>query len=159
MKARGTAIVAASAVVAATAMYALTREGLRLHDWLVHVMPLPEHPISVPEPLRNVLPDALWQFAFCLCVFSMWRGATNSTVARVCIAAPVVIGLGTELGQAVGLIEGVFDHRDLGAMLLATVVAAVVAWRPSSPEQRENNGRVSASASYGTRSTHVGIPT
>lgn len=147
MRARGTFIVAASALVVAAAMYALARKGLRLHDWLVHVVHLPEHPIWVPEPLRNVLPDALWQFAFCLCVFSMWRGATSSAIARVCIAAPVLIGLGSEVGQALGLIEGVYDTRDLGAMLLATGVAAAVAWGRRSADHGDNRRLVGVSAS------------
>lgn len=127
MRARGIILVALSALLAAAATYALARDGLRLHDWLSHVVYLPAKPLAMPEPLRNVVPDALWQFAFCLCVFSIWRGSATTLGARLCIAAPIVIGLGSELGQAAGLIEGVFDVRDLGAMILATALAALVA--------------------------------
>lgn len=124
-----TIAVAFVALVLGFAAYATLRDGLRLHQWLAGLgwSSTATHGSWV----ANVLPDALWQFAFCTCVFEIWRESPRRWLAATGMAVPVVTGLGTEVGQAFHLIEGVFDPQDLIAMALASAAAYGWAHRPS----------------------------
>jgi hypothetical protein len=46
------------------------------------------------------------------------------------IALPIAIGLGTEIAQAFGIIEGVFDPLDLTGMTIATFAAVLTVGMP-----------------------------
>lgn len=119
---------AAIALALGILAYATLREGLQLHDWLAALGWTAATPSS--SWIATVLPDALWQFAFCTCGFMIWRGSPRRRIAAVGMAVPIVLGLGTEIGQAVGVIEGVFDRQDLIAMLIASAAAYGWVHRP-----------------------------
>ncbi len=127
-RARTTLVVAIAALVLGLAAYATMRDGLKLHAWLATLGWV--SPMRNGSWIANVLPDALWQFAFCSCVFEIWRGSLRRPLAVLAMAVPVVVGLGTEIGQAVGVVEGMFDPQDLIAMLIASLAAYGWVHRP-----------------------------
>jgi hypothetical protein len=91
-------------------------------------------PVRLPALVAATLPDAAWAFAIAYTLSSLWRGP--SAVARPAwIAAGFVLGVGWELAQAVELVPGTFDLRDLLASALAYGVGVWVgAGRRSSSE-------------------------
>ncbi len=122
---------AAGSLLVASAIYVLFRSGARLHGWAealdtlgaVEALRGAADFIHLPGVIRYSLPDALWQGAFALLVFHTWRGAAWSPDKLLFCSAPVAIGIGCELGQAAGWVEGVFDPWDLGLSALAIVIA------------------------------------
>jgi len=88
-------------------------------------------PVALPAFVRFSLPDALWQYAFAVCVLALWRSAPRSPGTWTFVALPLAIGMATELGQAAGVVEGVFDPHDALAMLVAVLAAVLTVGLPS----------------------------
>ena len=82
------------------------------------------HPL--PSFVRFSVPDALWQYAFGATMLAMWRGERWHWRKTAFAIAPVVLGAGIEIGQGLGIVQGVFDPLDLLASVVAGVVAVVV---------------------------------
>ncbi len=135
---------AAGSLLVAGAIYVLFRSGARLHGWAealdtfgaVAALRGACAGLALPGPIRYSLPDALWQGAFSLLMFYTWRGVALSPAKLAFCSAPVVIGLGCELGQAAGWVEGVFDPWDLGLSMVAIATAYAIAAAASAHERR-----------------------
>lgn len=80
--------------------------------------------------MRYSLPDALWQLSFTMLVWLAWRSHPWNAAKVLCCAAPIAIGLGCELGQLVGWVEGVFDPLDLALSALAIAAAVALVRQP-----------------------------
>ena len=66
----------------------------------------------LPEWVLYSLPDALWVYGFTVFMGLLW--APVSTRAAFCaMLVPLTLGLGGEIGQAVGIVCGCFDPIDL----------------------------------------------
>ena len=118
--------------------------------------------------VRYSLPDALWQLSFTTLVWLAWRSHPWNAAKLLCCAAPIAIGLGCELGQLVGWVEGVFDPADLALSVLA-IAAAVALVRQPRPSRagtalrppdraRGSSARRSGSGRPRVRGTTAGRP-
>jgi hypothetical protein len=124
---------AASLALGAIAYVAL-RGGLRLHgaaraaigDASIDRLRAFARAADLPPWVRFNLPDALWQFAFCLVVFRIWRGAPWTAGKIAACVLPIAIGMLVEIGQRFGVVEGTFDLADLAASAIAAIAAALV---------------------------------
>jgi hypothetical protein len=126
MRARVAYPIAFAALLAGASLYLAGRSGLAIHA-AAERLGLPPSPWwpGAPAVLVQVLPDGAWAFALTLLVWRLWwpvRGARGRGFALV---APLLFAGGIELGQAVGLVAGVFDARDLVATVLAFGAAAL----------------------------------
>ena len=94
--------------------------------------------LSVPDWVRFNLPDGLWLYAFLLSVTALWTGASGKLLpgARPWLAGAIVVALGHEFGQAVGVTSGTFDFADVIAYAVATI-AAHLTWRRQARKQEE----------------------
>lgn len=125
---RATLFLSLGALVFATLIYLFTRQGLRLHAWTgASAWPALSH---APAWVRYNLPDGLWQFSFCLTIFHVWRDAPRSMERTLMLALPLLLGLGTEVLQALDWLEGVFDAKDLAFEAGFGLFAAVLALGP-----------------------------
>lgn len=93
------------ALVLGLVIYLLARDGLVIHA-------LGSARIAAPDVIAYQLPDALWQYAFCMVVYAIWRD-------RRALLLPLALGLVTEC------VIGTFDVRDVIALCLAALVATV----------------------------------
>lgn len=133
MSDRGLVAMALASLMLAFGIYVMFRSGARLHDWvaagdLLGVIAWLRSVGTAFEPpaiVRYSVPDALWQLSFTTLVWLVWRSYRWNAAKVLCCAAPIAIGLGCELGQLVGWIEGVFDPWDLALSVLA-IAAAIV---------------------------------
>jgi len=71
------------------------------------------------------LPQSLWLLSGCLAIHSIW-GNWRCRREQCWMALVLSLALGGELGQAVGIIEGVFDFWDLALILVAFLGAQTV---------------------------------
>ncbi|HEU0029303.1 MAG TPA: hypothetical protein VFQ53_01635 [Kofleriaceae bacterium] len=125
MTTRRALVVGVAALVVGLAIYLVARRGTELHA----LLGIGGGTVALPGFVRDNLPDALWQFAFCVAVLAIWQDAPRSAWR----ALPLAIGLGAELAQATGVVPGTFDLLDLGAMAIASWAAAIV-MTPRQPE-------------------------
>ena len=102
---------AAVALVLGLVIYLMTRDDLVIHAFGSLHLP-------APDVVRYQLPDALWQYAFCMVVYAIWRD-------RRALILPLALGLIAECTV------GTFDVRDVIALVLATLVATWVCSRGS----------------------------
>jgi hypothetical protein len=77
---------------------------------------------ALPEMVVFCLPNALWLYAFVFLIGAIWQGQ-EKRLARLWIAVPVLLGLGPELGQLVGLVPGTFDILDVATSVVAVIAA------------------------------------
>ena len=98
---------AALALVIAFAVYLLARQGLVLHDWFGV-----EGKLTAPDIIRFQLPDALWQYAFCMTVYAIWRDLRT-------LALPLALGLFAEATI------GTFDPADVVALVAGALGASL----------------------------------
>lgn len=89
---------------------------------------------ELPPWVYLSLPQSLWLFSGCLAIHGLWRGS-GAVQQRCWTAVVLMLALGGELGQAAGLVPGVFDMVDLllilfafGAARLVTAASAARAW-------------------------------
>ena len=73
------------------------------------------------------LPQALWLFSGCLAVHSVWR-EPRCRQEQCWMAVVLLLAAGGELGQAVGIVEGVFDVTDLALIVVAFLAALTIAF-------------------------------
>ncbi len=75
--------------------------------------------VQLPDWLLYSLPDGVWVYAITMWMLIIWDGAPP----WFWLLLGVVLALGAELGQAIGLVQGTYQHLDmlfyLGAFLLA----------------------------------------
>jgi hypothetical protein len=76
----------------------------------------------LPEWMLYSLPDGIWVYATTCWMILIWRGSYNWTGVPW-ILGSVTVAIASELGQAVGLVPGTYQHLDiffyLGGFLLA----------------------------------------
>ena len=102
-------------------IYVLFRDpGLRVFAWIdsVHLTPLVTawrssiEGISLPSLVLYCLPDALWVYATTSWMILIWHSEALSW-RNVWLYSGIGLGLGSELGQGVGVIPGTFDLWDV----------------------------------------------
>lgn len=104
------------------------RSGLRLHAWGAWARPAARAWFGgAPDWVRFQLPDGLWQLGFGLAMAACWDGAPDDARRRRWLALPAVLGLGTEVGQGLGVLEGVFDPWDVVALAAGAALAWAIA--------------------------------
>lgn len=91
------------ALVVGLAIYLLARDGLALHA-------VGSANLAAPDVIAYQLPDALWQYAFCMVVYAIWGD-------RRALLVPLAIGLVVEATV------GTFDPRDVIALLAGALAA------------------------------------
>jgi hypothetical protein len=143
-------LVAASLAVAGAAYLAL-RDGLRLHQWAAAVLGdgligrVRAHgrELALPSWVRFTIPDALWQFALCLTVFRIWRGARWTFAKLVWCVVPSALGVSIELAQRWHWIEGTYDRADVVGSVAAVALAAAASTLVTTPvlAARRRSGR------------------
>ena len=72
-------------------------------------------------------PQALWVLSGCLAVHSIWKDIT-SVPEQLWMGGVLLLAVGFEVGQALGLVPGVFDVWDLSMILIAYVAAQGISW-------------------------------
>ena len=82
----------------------------------------------VPALVMGSLPDALWAWAFGATMALVWRGKSWEE-KRPWLGAGAFVALFAEVGQALRVIPGTYDHADLVAIAAGYVLGAVVATR------------------------------
>jgi hypothetical protein len=85
--------------------------------------------LAVPDVILFSLPNALWLYAFAFVIRRLWP----SGIGALWVVAPVLLGVGAELGQLVGLVPGTFDILDFSTSVVAVALAFVSA-RPTALE-------------------------
>lgn len=127
--------VVAPIVIGAT-IYVVWRDpGLVVFDWLEWIglaevvaglraalAPLAPH---LPAWLLLSLPDGLWVYAATAAAVLVWESAPPSWTRCAWLSSGLVLGAGSELGQALRLVPGTFDLIDLGACTVAAVLALI----------------------------------
>ena len=84
---------------------------------------------AVTRPMAHVLPsfvlfsvpDGLWAFAFTQAMVVVWSGRWSRASAPWILLGPA-LAIGSELGQAAGVVPGTFDVVDLLALSLGSAV-------------------------------------
>jgi hypothetical protein len=94
------------ALVVGLAIYLLARDGLVIHAF-------GSANLAAPDVVAYQLPDALWQYAFCMVVYAIWGD-------RRAMLVPLALGLVAEC------LIGTFDPRDVIALVAGALVAGLV---------------------------------
>lgn len=82
-----------------------------------------------PSWVLYTLPDGLWVYTATACMAWIWQGSRGAARWGWMAAGPG-LGLGSELGQLVGLMPGTFDPLDLIACGVAAVLAFALTQTP-----------------------------
>lgn len=112
-------------------IYILFRsDSLKMFRWfdsigLSYFFDIARHQITFASKIPNwiifSLPDALWLFSFTNLMLILWDYNFSRLSIFWIILAPL-IGLFSELGQAITIIPGTFDFTDLTLLLIATIL-------------------------------------
>ncbi len=113
----------AAPIVLGSGIYVLVRSPhLRCFGWLraaglsdsVAAARMAAEPLSgyVPSWFLYSLPDSLWTYALTSVMLMLWYGRA-SVFKPLWLGAGPICGIGSELGQLVGLVRGTFDTADL----------------------------------------------
>ncbi len=138
---------ALSSLVLGLAIYLLARDGLYLHRALAALgIPAGTLRAAFPAWLAYVVPDGLWQLAFCAVVAARWWDRPPSRERTLWLAAPLAIGLGIEGASAFGWVEGVFDPLDVAAMALGGGLGYALARRHTRRHTRRDASRAESAA-------------
>lgn len=81
-----------------------------------------------PDWVIYSLPDALWLFSFTSLILLLWENKLTLN-AILWVAATTVIGIFSEIGQALKLVPGTFDSLDLLLLLLASTISFIITFR------------------------------
>ena len=73
----------------------------------------------VPEWILYSVPDGAWVWSMTSCNTLVWKDCVSKE-STFWILLPILLGLGSELGQLAGFVPGTFDFLDLGVMLFAS---------------------------------------
>jgi hypothetical protein len=79
--------------------------------------------VALPDVVLFSLPNALWLYAFVYLIRRLWP----SGMGALWVVAPVLLGVGAEFGQLVGLVPGTFDLLDFSTSVVAVALALVSA--------------------------------
>lgn len=123
----------ASPIVVGGLMYVLWRSpSLAMFSWFADLglLGVVERLRSAAEPLAEVLPrwflhtfpDAAWAYAGTVLFARIWAGRPGR-VRWLWIGAIPVLSLGSEIGQAVGVVPGTFTLLDLFSCTVAVALA------------------------------------
>jgi len=80
---------------------------------------------ALPEWVSLSLPQGLWVFSGCMAVHSIWR-CPYRWQQRLWMFLILCLSVSGELGQATGLVPGVFDLWDLAIVFIAFLVAQLL---------------------------------
>lgn len=80
---------------------------------------------SVPQWVYYSLPQALWLLSGCVAIHAVWRN-WSSVNAQVWVFAAFAIAAGGEIGQALHVVPGAYDSRDLALILAVFITFEVV---------------------------------
>ena len=75
---------------------------------------------TLPSWVKYSVPDATWMWSLTGFFTYLWQDVP-APQKWIYIWMVVVLGLGTEVAQALGLLSGVFDWMDLGLMSIAAM--------------------------------------
>ena len=78
---------------------------------------------SMPEWVVYAFPDGLWACAYTICIGAIWDFSFSKCIP-VALAIPIV-GIMSELLQAIGQVQGVFDYADLIAYIVGAIIGLV----------------------------------
>ena len=78
--------------------------------------------LNLPQWVLYGLPDFLWMFSLTLFVLTIWDFKLNPH-SLLWISLVILIGLGFEISQSTGLLNGVFDFWDIGFILAGILLA------------------------------------
>jgi hypothetical protein len=81
--------------------------------------------IPLPRVVSGSLPDAAWGWAFGAALGLVWRTRGWREKAPWILTGAVMTA-GVEIGQAVGVIPGVFDWIDLVSMVIGYALGAII---------------------------------
>ena len=84
----------------------------------------------VPTVILYSIPDACCVYALTSCMLLFWN-KQKGLIKHFWIILGPILGIGGELGQAIGIIPGVFDPTDLFLITIGIVVAFSICgnWR------------------------------
>lgn len=85
-------------------------------------------PSRVPALIMGSLPDLAWAWSFGATLALVWHGRSWRE-QRGWVIAGGVVALAAELGQAVHVVPGTYDHADLVAIAIGYVLGAAIAGR------------------------------
>ncbi len=74
------------------------------------------------------LPSALWAFSFMFCIVKIWADTLVSIAAIAVIALTAAVVLGSEVGQALDLVQGRFDVADVAANAVGLSAGGLTAY-------------------------------
>lgn len=77
--------------------------------------------VRLPEWLLYSAPDGLWVFAATGWIIHIWRGKPPWPW----LLGGVVLGVGSELGQAVGIVPGTYQHEDILCYVIGFLLALI----------------------------------
>lgn len=80
---------------------------------------------SLPSVAVFNLPAGLWVYSFTSAILFIWNFRISKRSILFCIT-PVLLGLGSEIGQAFGFIPGTFDPLDATFYLLGTILPFLI---------------------------------
>jgi len=67
---------------------------------------------SLPNIIVYSLPDGLWVYSFTATIFYVWNFKINNW-SLLFSSVPVILGIGSELGQFFKIVPGTFDFIDI----------------------------------------------
>lgn len=99
--------------------------------------------LLVPDVILFSLPNALWLYAFVYLIRRLWP----SGLGALWVVAPVLLGVGAELGQLVGVVPGTFDILDFSTSVVAVALGFVSAAPSASDRATQNHTPVRSTQS------------
>jgi len=75
------------------------------------------------------LPDGLWVYALTAFMILLWRDVRSLPIKMFWLSLGLLLGAGSELGQLVGIVPGVFDKAVLAVCVIALVAAFLLTSR------------------------------
>ena len=78
----------------------------------------------IPSWVYYSLPNALWLFGGMLCFFSIWE--KHCYEQYIWIGIFIIIAMGAEFGQLIGIIPGTWQNSDMLLMIISIVSAIIL---------------------------------
>jgi hypothetical protein len=82
--------------------------------------------VHLPEWLLYSAPDGLWVFATTSWIIHIWRGKPPWPW----LLSGVALGVGSELGQAMGIVPGTYQHEDIVVYVAGFLLALIQLRQP-----------------------------
>lgn len=80
------------------------------------------HFISPPLWVTDSLPFAMYVASYMLAIMAVWHGSRERQKWKWVLVVPAMAGI-SEIGQAIGLVPGTFDWRDLALLCTVPILA------------------------------------